>query len=322
MNSAGILLRSLIREQIKYSSRVFRRNITEGGGAFSEVNSAVPKALLNSNIEKALSDAGLDKIKYEIVGNKLKEFFGDIDIAVDVEELKKTLKITKDDEIWPSLKKFLDGKVTYKVMPGLSQFHILSDLVDSRGNSVDAIDPQTYEEMQGTRGKIQIDIFIGNLGWMKDTSSGSPASSKYKAVYRNYLLFAIIGNIPNDLDPADKKIAKKYPEKTIKKKILTNFRKGVIERLYYEEQAFGKTGKPLKDPQITIVDEKITSSADDIYKFFLKKPVSWEKMNSYEELLSQLNSDNFMFPELRQRILDVFKSDLEKNKLEVPADVL
>ena len=78
--------------------------------------------------------------------------------------MKKTLEITKDDEIWPSLKKFLDGKVTYKVMPGLSQFHILSDLVDSRGNSVDAIDPQTYDEIQGTRGKIQIDIFIGRQG--------------------------------------------------------------------------------------------------------------------------------------------------------------
>lgn len=322
MNYATKLLRTLIREQVRSSQVSHRRRIVEGGGAFPEVNSAVPKSLLSKNIENALSRAGLKKIKYEIVGNKTKDFFGDIDIAVDIDEMKSFLKVPEDEEVWPRLKSYLDGKVTYAVKPGLSQFHILVDLIGKSGKPSDAIDPTTHEVIEDTPGKIQIDVFVGNLGWMKDTSSGAPPESKYKAVYRNFLLFAIIGNIPNDLTKEDKDIAKQYPDKTIKKKILTNFRRGVIERLYYEEQAFGKSGKPLKDPKIVTVSEKITSSADDLYGFFLKSPVKWEKINSYEELLKQVKSSNFKFPALREKILSVFRDDLTKNSLAVPDDVL
>lgn len=322
MNHTTNLLRNLIREQMRNHQKSPRRRIDEGGGAFPEVNSAVPRSLLSKNIENALGRAGLKKLNYEIVGNKTRDFFGDIDIAVDIDEMRNFLKISDSEDVWPKLRAYLDGKVTYKVMPGLSQFHILVDLIDKSGRPSDAIDPTSYEVVEDTPGKIQIDVFVGNLGWMKDTSSGAPPESKYKAVYRNFLLFAIIGNIPNDLTKEDKEIAKQHPDKTIKKKILTNFRKGVIERLYYEEQALGKSGKPLKDPKIVVVNEKITSSADDLYGFFLKNPVKWEKMNSYEELMKQVKSGNFKFPSLREKIISVFTDDLSKNSLAIPEDVL
>ena len=315
------LLRSLIREQI-YSNTLLRgmRRLTEGGGAFPEVNSVVPRDLLSLNIDNALSLSGLEDMEYEVVGNKTKDFFGDIDIAVDVQKMRELLGIKSDQEIWPALKSMLDGKVTYRVQPGLSQFHILSDLIDSQG-PVNAIDPESHEQLSGVSGKIQVDVFVGSLQWMRDTSSGAPPESGYKAVYRNFLLFAIIGAVPANLTSDEAQIAAQYPDKLVKKKILTNFRKGVIERLYYEETVTGKTGKPLKDPKIVVVNERINPDANQISSLFLKRTVPWEDFNSYEELFNQFNSNNFKFPALREKILETFKSDLKKNSLKIPDNI-
>ena len=48
--------------------------LKEGGHAFPEVNSTVPKPLLDVNISNALKLAGFGGLRYEVVGNKLKDF--------------------------------------------------------------------------------------------------------------------------------------------------------------------------------------------------------------------------------------------------------
>lgn len=312
MKIAGKTLRRLIRESIRQNLRV----LSEGGNVFPEVNSAVPKAFLETNIENALEIAGLGDMKYEIVGSKNKPYFGDIDVAVDEDELRKIIGIDKTadmKQVWAALDAYVKGTGSpgHKIIPGLSQVHLLAPLINDKGSQMNAVDREGVD--LGTQGMIQIDVFVGHLGWMSSTSSGSPLESKYKAVYRNVLLASIFNNIPVEPTPEEiRTYSKKLPGVEVKKRFLVNFRKGMIERLYYEEK-LGKTGKPVKNPTKVTLEEHIVSDANELAQYFLNGTASWEDMNSYEKLMDLVMGKKFKYPSLRSKVIDDFKTALGDN---------
>lgn len=312
MKIDGRTLRHLIRESIRQNLKV----LSEGGNVFPEVNSAVPKTFLETNIENALEIAGLGDMKYEIVGSKNKPYFGDIDVAVDEDELRKIIGIDKTADmkkVWAALDVYVKGTGSpgHKIIPGLSQVHLLAPLIDDKGSQMNAVDREGVD--LGTQGMIQIDVFVGHLGWMSSTSSGSPLESKYKAVYRNVLLASIFNNIPVEPTPEEiRTYSKKLPGVEVKKRFLVNFRKGMIERLYYEEK-LGKTGKPVKNPTKVTLEEHIVSDANDLAQYFLSGSASWEDMNSYEKLMNLVMGKKFKYPSLRSKVIDDFKSALGDN---------
>lgn len=312
MKINGTTLRRLIRESLRRNLSV----LSEGGNVFPSVNSAVPKDLLETNIENALEAAGLGKMKYEIVGSKSKPYFGDIDVAVDEDELRRTIGVDKASDmkqVWAALDAYVKsaGVMGHKIIPGLSQIHLLSPLIDESGTQINAVDREGVD--LGTPGMIQIDVFVGHLGWMSSTSSGAPLDSKYKAVYRNVLLGAIFNNIPVEPTPEEiRTYSEKLPGVEIKKRFLINFRKGMIERLYYEEK-LGKSGKPVKNPTKVTLEEHVITDANELSNYFLNGTASWEEMNSYEKLMSLVMGKKFKYPSLRSKIIDDFKSSLGDN---------
>ena len=312
MKIDGRILRHLIRESIRHNLRI----LSEGGNVFPEVNSAVPKAFLAANIEKALKLAGLGDMKYEIVGSKNKPYFGDIDVAVDEDELRKIIGIDKTSDmkqVWAALDAYVKGTGSpgHKIIPGLSQVHLLAPLVDDKGTQMNAVDREGVD--LGTQGMIQIDVFVGHLGWMSSTSSGAPLESKYKAIYRNVLLAAIFSNIPVEPTPEEiDKYSKKLPGVEIKKRFLVNFRKGMIERLYYEEK-LGKSGKPVKNPTKITLEENIVTDANELAQYFLNGTAAWDDMDSYEKLMDIVKGKKFKYPLLRSKVLEDFKTGLGDN---------
>jgi hypothetical protein len=78
--------KKIIPESMSYFSS--RQPIAEGGNVFTDMNSVVPKDLLDSSIKNAMKLANFSNLRYEIVGNKSKSFFSDIDIAVDFIEIR------------------------------------------------------------------------------------------------------------------------------------------------------------------------------------------------------------------------------------------
>jgi len=312
MKIAGRTLRRLIRESIRQNLRV----LSEGGNVFPEVNSAVPKKFLETNIENALKIAGLGDMKYEIVGSKNKPYFGDIDVAVDEDALREIIGIDKTadmKQVWAALDAYVKGTGSpgHKIIPGLSQVHLLAPLINDKGSQMNAVDREGVD--LGTQGMIQIDVFVGHLGWMSSTSSGSPLESKYKAVYRNVLLASIFNNIPVEPTPEEiRTYSKKLPGVEVKKRFLVNFRKGMIERLYYEEK-LGKTGKPVKNPTKVTLEEHIVSDANELAQYFLNGTASWEDMNSYEKLMDLVMGKKFKYPSLRSKVIDDFKTALGDN---------
>lgn len=299
---------------------------------FPEVNSAVPKKFLETNIENALKIAGLGDMKYEIVGSKNKPYFGDIDVAVDEYELRKIIeyelrKIIGIDktadmkqvwtadmkQVWAALDAYVKGTGSpgHKIIPGLSQVHLLAPLIDDKRSQMNAVDREGVD--LGKKGMIQIDVFVGHLGWMSSTSSGSPLESKYKAVYRNVLLACIFINIPVEPTPEEiRTYSKKLPGVEVKKRFLVNFKKGMIERLYYEEK-IGKTGKPVKNPTNVTLEEHIVSDANELAQYFLNGTASWEDMNSYEKLMDLVMGKKFKYPSRRAKVIEDFKAGLDDN---------
>jgi len=312
MKIDGRTLRHLIRESIRHNLSI----LSEGGNVFPEVNSAVPKAFLAANIENALEIAGLGDMKYEIVGSKNKPYFGDIDVAVDEDELRKMIGIDKTSDmkqVWAALDAYVKGTGSpgHKIIPGLSQVHLLAPLIDDKGTQMNAVDREGVD--LGTQGMIQIDVFVGHLGWMSSTSSGAPLESKYKAVYRNVLLAAIFSNIPVEPTPEEiDKYSKKLPGVEIKKRFLVNFRKGMIERLYYEER-LDKSGKPVKNPSKITLEENIVTDANELAQYFLNGTAAWDDMDSYEKLMDIVMGKKFKYPSLRSKVLEDFKTGLGDN---------
>lgn len=312
MKIDGRILRHLIRESIRHNLRI----LSEGGNVFPEVNSAVPKAFLAANIEKALKLAGLGGMEYEIVGSKNKPYFGDIDVAVDEDKLREIIGIDKTadmKQVWAALDAYVKGTGSpgHKIIPGLSQVHLLAPLIDDKGSQMNAVDREGND--LGIPGMIQIDVFVGHLGWMSSTSSGAPLESKYKAVYRNVLLAAIFSNIPVEPTPEEiDKYSKKLPGVEIKKRFLVNFRKGMIERLYYEEK-LGKSGKPVKNPTKITLEENIVTDANELAQYFLNGTAAWDDMDSYEKLMDIVKGKKFKYPLLRSKVLEDFKTGLGDN---------
>lgn len=276
--------------------------IKEGGNVFNKVNSVVPKDNLNPTIKKALALVGMSKIKFDIVGNKNKPLLGDIDIAVNSQDVAKVIGYKGSDkkEFWAELKKYLEGQKTEsKIYAGLSQFHILSPLVDKSGKQMKAISPEgkTMKEP----GYVQIDVMTGDLNWMKKALSASDMDSKYKAKYRNVLLADVFSQLV--LNTKDK---------DVKRKFQINWKTGV-ELVDFTTNEKGKREK--------IKVRKVMGDMDKLTKFLFGPKYTFKDISSFEKLYKLINSKDFKFPKIRKDIFKQFKKTVERYKFPMPKEM-
>jgi len=306
--------RQVVPENAKsLSESVFitEAELNEGGNVFDEMNSVVPKSLLEPSIERAMVLANLDGIKFEIVGNKIKPFFNDIDVAIDATDLLNYLGLPEGtQEFWDELNTHLarSNVEKYSIIKGLKQFHILVPLIDSSGEQVRAFLPDG-ESRSDEPALIQIDVFVGNLQWMKDINSGAPESSKYKASYRNMLLASIASVVQWSIEGDSDNEYFRY---------VMNFRDGLKRQKIKVISPSGRRKKPKKEK---LSDQVVTSNPDDLAKILFGKGVKWSDMNSFEELYNLLTSKKFRFEKFLPEIIKEFRTSLEKQGMEVPKQV-
>jgi len=170
--------------------------ITEGGNAVA-ANSDLPKEHLESTINNGLKIWNLDKLKYEVIGNKSKPVLGDIDVAVSTDQINELLGINYDYDkktFYEKLKLHVESNVpsnvpipSFKINTGLDQLHLNVPIIDENGN------PVKSTETPNEDGYVQIDLMIGDLNFMVKALSGAP-ESKYKAALRNILLMNIMSH--------------------------------------------------------------------------------------------------------------------------------
>lgn len=273
--------------------------LSEGGNAFSSVNSVVPREAVDSTIKASLHSVGLGNVEFDLVGNFSKPLLGDIDISVSLKDVAEEYEIDSLDspeDFWKELDVRLKSfGVEYAINKGFSQFHILTGVVDKSGKPIDAISSDGIVQV-GTPGLVQIDVFIGNKSWMKTILSGAPDDSKFKAVYRNLLLVSIVSNIPSQEGNS---------------KYLINFRDGLSVRKY----------NVLPSGKNEVVGKKVViDNTDDLAAWLFG--VSWSDINSFEKLWDELTGPNFEFPEVIPNIINNFKQTLAKSHKEIPEQVI
>jgi len=279
--------------------------LTEGGNVFPESNSTIPNELIETNVNNALKQTGLAPIEFEIIGNKSKPFVGDLDVAIGKEQIESKLGIDETKDFWKELDQFLKSAgARYKINKGLGQFHILVPLIDNNQKQIEALDAQGNGIKEP--GLIQIDFFVGNVGWMKKTSSGAPKESAYKAAYRN-ILIASIFSVVRWTSPKDP---------TSFYRLLINPRSGMKIAKKKIVPSKGATEKS------EVVNEKVISVDPDIVSYILfGKGYTWDQIDSYEKLLALVESPAFRFKKDKNRIMDEFKKALISSKREIPTNL-
>lgn len=293
--AADVLSREMNKELTE--SLLGEMLLPEGGHVFSKVNSSIPKELLKANVANAVKMIGLQGAGYESIGNINKPLLGDVDVGVSKPDLVKVWGVSEDPEMfWQDIDKKLSSLgVEHTINKGLKQFHILVPLIDNTGTHIVGI--SSTGEQLSEPGYIQIDFFVGQLGWMKNILSGAPADSKHKAVFRNFLLGSIFSSIIWE--------DKENPE--IKNSYLLDLKEGLQQIQYQIIPPGGQRKNPAKK---RISTKLVTNDPNKMVQFLFGKGVTWQEMDSYEKLMALLMSSKFKFPQFRATAVNKFKSEI------------
>ena len=272
--------------------------ITEGGNAVA-ANSDLPKEYLDSTVKNGLKIWNLDKLKYEIVGNKSKPVLGDIDIAVSINQLNELLGANYDYDkkgFYDKLQIYVESNKpnvptpSFKIITGLDQLHLNVPIVDDNGN------PSRSTEIPNEDGYVQIDLMIGNLNFMVKSLSGAP-DSKYKAALRNILLMNIMSHSYEPTDDPNKQ-----------KRYQFNWKKG----LQSADVITNAKGKQEKQNIKTVYTDM-----DDVAKFLFGDNVTFNDINTLEKLIKLVKGNTFRYKNKKTEILNDFKKELERLKVKL-----
>lgn len=286
-------IKQIIREAIK-------EMIAEGGYVFKVDISAVPKEHLESTLKRSLKDAGMTKVTTHLVGNVSKPYLGDVDVAIDSNDLVKLFKSTGEKEdFWAKAESYMKKQKVkdYSINKGLQQIHILSPLVDKKGKHLPAVDKNGDE--QGKNGYVQIDLMLGNANFMKDSLKGAEGSN-YKGVWRNLLFVEILAQTISDTDSE------------IKHKFQVNWKTGI------QYVRFRQKGKK----KIKLNTKTVATSMDDIVPYiFGDKYKKFSEVDTFEKMWKAFNSSGFKWKPKRKIIIDTYKKSLTRMKLDIPKEV-
>lgn len=268
--------------------RLFEDIIKEGGNVVY-TNSSLENKYLEPTIKNALQLWGVGKLQHEVVGSKHKAVMNDIDVAVGWYDIAKLVKANPEDrtDFWSKVESYFKAhkpknipEPAFKVNKGLDQIHISAPIVGQTGKFV------------------QIDLMVGDVGFMKDALSGAPLESKYKAVYRNILLADILAY--SHEPTKDPNVLKKYQ---------FHSKKGI-----QSVNLINKAGKIEKS-----VPELVYNNMNDAAAFLFGPGTTFNDINTFEKLFKLIDSPSFRYKNKKAEIIDTFNKDVERLKLPPPA---
>lgn len=281
---------------LKTYDKSVRENLTEGGN-IKGVTSSVLKIYSDSTVKNAFELLDLN-LTYEIVGNKYKEVSGDIDCGIESTDLMKSLSATNVDDMWSKLEDVVkNNNLPYKLAKGLRQISIVVPMVDNNGNNVGSYN--ALGEKIGDDGQIQLDLFIGNIPWMKD-ALGYVEGSKYKMAYRNMYLMEILRYIIFNIKNSE-----------LKRKLQFNWKEGV-ELVDFQD---------INGKRVKLSIKKVIGDMNKLSRFLFTPKYSFTNIDTFEKLYNAVMSTEFKFKIVRDKINSEFKKTLEKMKLPVPQEM-
>ena len=306
--------RILVKTALKYdpthpariaADALVKKSLTENvlfeGGKATNQNSKIPNEYSEPTVSMAADAVGLGSMERALVGSTHKPLMNDLDVAVDIEDIKKMVGYegTDNKELFAQLKAHLGDKgleITYS--PGFQQFSVLAPLVNDAGEQQLAYDETGKQKEES--GSVQVDFMMGSLPWMKRYLTNGD-ESKYSSTYRNILVADILGVMIFDTED---------PE--VKSKYQVNPKNGV-EKILYKELPNGK-----KD----VIEKKfISDDPDELAKIIFGEDASFSDIDTFEKLNTTMTADDSPIKELVPQIRERYVAGLTKMKKEVPTEI-
>lgn len=273
--------------------------VLEGGHAVVN-NSKIPNKMAQPTVANIVNRLGISQLEHELVGTTEKPIMNDLDVAVDIADVKQLIGYSGDDkkEFFSKLKDFLGNDSGITISPGFSQFSISAPLINDRGEHESSVN---QDGTQGTdKGNVQVDFMIGHLPWMRKFLRNGD-KSKYSSTYRNILFADILSNIRTDDGNG---VQSKYQFDT----------KYGISKVQFKESPTGK--------KEILNKEFVSDNVDDLAKIiFGDKSSTFDDVNTFEKLYSSIKSDKFPHRDKVTSIIQTFKKSLENNKKSSPDEL-
>lgn len=281
--------------------------INEGGKAVegTPMTQQQAKATYKDVVKNLLPKLGLQKegTDFSALGSFGKKHedqtSGDIDIAVSIETIAGHLGIPVDEVEQAIVDLCEKEKLTYKYGKGI---HVISLawLIPGTDESYGQVDLMPSDNMEYTK-------------WMYHSPDFTKAESKYKGLYRNQLIMAIIKH-------ADRKILSKNEKDEVMEyeRYALRLNSGLAKTT---RSHVGKRGR-LKNPvAIKELEKQITNVPEEIVEFTFGKGVSKKKTMTFEDTYKLFMSKTFPWKEEREKIMESFIDEMIKNKFPIPSEV-
>jgi hypothetical protein len=274
----------------KFSQSEKKIPLKEGGNMFDQGVSQVKQSNLDSTISHTLELYGLDKIQYSKIGNHQKDIMGDIDIAIDSDELAKFLKVNPTkEELFPAIKAYFEkigAPKSFVFAPGLNQIHLLGIAQQPNGF------PQEFvgADKEDATPFVQLDIMLGKRNWRDKLYSGAPGS-EYKAKYRNLFIMEIFAQLIED-EGSIEGVKQKY--------MLTPG-----EGFYLQKFTLTPKGKRKE-----ISREFKSDDMNFVSKFLFGDDKSFSDIDTFEKVYALFKSNSFKFPEIRDKVIQGYKESI------------
>ena len=276
--------------------------LIEGGNAItssSRLNQANAPATLDNIFKKVLPLLKLDRKDVEILGSILKKVAasGDIDMAVSIPAILANNKqvVTIED-----MYEFVETKMK----------EISREVVFLRGFGVVSLAfPISNTDGQQKNQFVQLDLMlVDSTDWAKFMYHAPyDYESKYKGVYRNFLMFSTTAVLSQEVT----KEVGGYPVE-LEKMIIVPARG--LEKVTNITKPGNKTWK-------TVKREMVSDKPEIIIQKIFGKDVTLRDFNSFESLLSVLQSPRFPH---KDKLDDIYKKTidyLKKSKIAIPEEL-
>jgi len=255
-------------------------------------------------IKKAISlKLGIEPEDLEVIGSYGKkiegETHGDLDIAVSVESLAERNGLGKDQVLDFVNDALLSMGFETKKMTGFKQV--------SAGIPI-----------PGTSDIAQVDFMLSpGLEWSKfvyHSPDFRRGESKYKGVYRNALLMAIITE-------SSKEILKRTPEGDVEE-LETNvirYSEGIwrARKSFMGKKGLVKTGQLLRD-----FDKFVTINPQEVTELAVGNEYTPQSISTFERLWHIVTRDNFIHSEKLDDILQKFAVNLKSLRIPYPEEAI
>lgn len=274
--------------------------IFEGGNAVA-ANSKIPNQFAQSSAAHIADKLGLGKLDSALVGSTHKPVMNDLDVAMDIEDVKNAIGYVGDDkkQFFTHLKSYLDKTgLEVNVQPGFQQFSIAAPLVDATGKPQDAIDDTG--KSTGQPGNIQVDFMMGDLPFMKRFLTNGDKSA-VSSTYRNVFIMDTLRNLAEDTDTPG-----------VKKRYLINTRDGIYEETFTEKP----NGK-----RETITKNRVSGDVDFLAKIMFGEDAQFSDIDTFEKLAKRVTQSDVKFRDKLPDIVSQFKDTITKMKKELPAGI-